>query len=507
MPYSHYDRLTALDASFLALEDDVSHMHVGSIGIFDAAPLRGAHGGIDHGRIEAYSEAALARLPRFRQRLQWVPLYGRPVWIDDERFNLHYHVRHTALPKPGDLRQLKRLAGRIMSQQLDRGKPLWEIWYVEGLEGDRFAIISKVHHCMVDGLSGVDLMAALMRVDADASVVPAPAWMPRPAPGQAQLLADEALHRAALPLAAAQAGRAALAHPGAALEAGRDALVGVYEALTAGLTPASPCPLNVAIGPHRRFDWTRMDLAAVKGIRHALGGTVNDVVLAIVAGALRRFLRSRGERPQDLALRAMVPVSVRRAEQRGTLGNRVSFVLAGLPVGERDARQRLRAVCATTAQLKGSQTAHGTELLEELSDRTFLSLFVEVARLGARARSYNLVVTNVPGPPFPVYFLGAPMREIYPVVPLYADQALGIALFSYDGGLFWGFNADWDALPDLHDIVGHVDAEFQTLCAAAGLVSPAKAPAPSRRRQRRPTRATRPAAGRSPRTRTAKTPR
>ena len=371
--------------------------------------------GIDHARIEAYSEAALARLPRFRQRLQWVPLYGRPVWIDDERFNLHYHLRHTALPKPGDIRQLKRLVGRIMSQQLDRGEPLWEIWYVEGLEGDRFAIISKVHHCMVDGLAGVDLMAAVMRVDADASVVPAPAWIPRPAPDQAQLLADEALHRAALPLAAAQAGRAALAHPGAALEAGRDALVGVYKALSAGLTPASSCPLNVAIGPHRRFDSTRMDLAAVKGIRHALGGTVNDVVLAIVAGALRRFLRSRGERPQDLELRAMVPVSVRRAEQRGALGNRVSFVLAGLPVG--------------------------------------------------------------------------------------------IALFSYDGGLFWGFNADWDALPDLHDIVGHIDAEFQTLCAAAGLASPAAALAPSRRRQRRPTRAARPAARRSPRTRTAKTPR
>ena len=478
MSYVHYDRLSALDASFLEIEDGASHMHVGSVGIFDGKPLRAAHGGFDQERIFAASEAAVTQHARFRQKLATVPIFGSPVWIDDAHFNLHYHVRFTALPSPGDLRQLKRLTGRIMSTELDRGKPLWEMWFVDGIEGDRVAIISKAHHCMIDGVSGVDLMASMMKPVAEGRIDPPGKWLPRPAPTPARLLADETLRRASAPLLLAGAGRELLRDPVGSLRGAATAAGGLIEAVGAGLRPASATPLNVDIGPHRRFDWTRLDLDAVKAIKNRLGGTLNDVVLAIVAGTMRRFLRARGERVADLDFRVMVPVNVRAESQQGALGNRVSFLMTRLPIGERDPRQRLRQVVETTQQLKGSQQARGTELLEEISDRTFASLFIQMARLGARSLSYNMVVTNVPGPPFRVYFLGSPLREVYPLVPLFSNQGLGIALFSYDGGLHWGFNADWDAVPDLHDVVGDVEHEFRLLADAAGAAVPAAVAAP-----------------------------
>jgi WS/DGAT/MGAT family acyltransferase len=465
--YFHYDRLTALDAAFLELEDANVHMHVGSVGIFDAKPLRQRGGGIDFERIQRMSDSALQRHPRFRQKLAAVPILGNPVWVDDDRFNLHYHLRHTSLPVPGDLRRLKRLTGRIMSQKLDRGKPLWEMWFVDGVEGDRFAVVTKVHHCMIDGISGVDLMSSLMRVDTEPTIQPARPWLARPAPPATALLRDEILRRAALPGAILSGTRRALSDPGAALASLRDGIEGIGEAILSGLAPASRTPLNPDIGPHRRFDWTRFDLAAVKAVKKRLGGTVNDVVLACVSGAVRRFLLGRGVNVRTLDFRSMVPVSVRTRAERGTLGNRVSFLLAHLPLDEKDPRRRLQRVIEETQHLKGSKQVLGAELIEEISDRTFSSLFMQYARLAAQALSYNMVVTNVPGPQFPVYLLGARMLETYPLVPLFTNQALGIALFSYDGGLYWGFNSDWDSLPDLHDLVEALEVEFAELRRAA----------------------------------------
>jgi WS/DGAT/MGAT family acyltransferase len=224
----------------------------------------------------------------------------------------------------------------------------------------------------------------------------------------------------------------------------------------------SPTPLNVEISPYRRFDWTRFELAAVKEVGKQLGGTVNDVALCCVAGAVGRFLASRGERIGDLEFRAMIPVSVRRAEHTGREGNRVVSLVAPLPIAESDARQRLASICETTTRLKESRQARGVELFEEIADRVHPGLFVSVSRRAAR-RAYNLVVTNVPGPQATVWLHGARMQEIYPLVPLFADQALGIALFSYDGQLCWGLNADWDAMPDLHDFAGFLDEEFEAL--------------------------------------------
>ncbi len=467
MSYSHYDRLSALDLTFLDIEAENVHMHVAAVALFEAAPLTRADGTLDIDRIRTAVESSLQATPRFRQRLAWVPLFAHPVWVDDERFNLHYHVRHTSLPKPGDERLLKRLAGRILSQKLDRGKPLWEMWVVEGVEGDRFALVVKAHHCMVDGVSGMDLLARMMRLDPDPTVEPPRAWYPRPAPSDARLLGDEVLHRASFPLSVLRTAGRALTQPWETLGMLQEAALGVGEILGAGMQPTSSTPLNPDIGPHRRFDWTGLPIPAVKEIRTGLEGTLNDVVLATAAGAIGRLLASRGVPSQGLRFRAQVPVSLRAPSQHGEAGNRVAMLLAELPVTEPDPRARLAKVAETTRQLKRSRQRVGIELLEDIGDRALSSLWLFFARLATWQRSFNVVVTNIPGPNRPAYLLGARMLEIYPLVPLAANQALGIALFSYDGNLYWGFNADWDALPDLHELVVAVDEEFERLRKAA----------------------------------------
>jgi len=467
-----YERLTALDRFFVDIETHGTHMHVAAVMLFESAPLVNADGGIDVERIRSYIASRLHLIPRYRQKLAHVPLTGQPVWIDDDRLNLHYHVRHTALPKPGDLRQLKRLAARIMSQKLDRGKPLWEVWFVEGLEDGSCAMISKTHHCMIDGVSGVDLMTVLLNIEPDASVHDVPAWSPRPVPTAARLIGDEVLRRAMQPLDIVHAGRVLLGDPGGACEKASDAVLGLQQALGAGFAGASPTPLNRPIGGHRRFDWLTLDLADVKRVKRTLGGTVNDVVLATVAGAVARFLDFRGisaKQQRELDFRAFCPVSVRDPSERGTLGNRISGMIASLPIGDMDARTRLSRVRETTEQLKSSRQALGAEVLAAVSEWTLPTLLSLAARLSTRSRAYNLVVTNVPGPQLPLYLLGARMIAPFPLVPLFNNQALGVALFSYDGRLCWGFNADWDLVPDLHDFVGAIKTSFDELRREAGV--------------------------------------
>jgi WS/DGAT/MGAT family acyltransferase len=310
-------------------------------------------------------------------------------------------------------------------------------------------------------------MGVLMRTDPDPSVEPAGRWFSRPAPPRRRLLTAELIRRASLPLTVLRAGHRAISEPRATLDSAREILAGLGEAISAGLSPASATPLNPTVGPHRRFDWARCELDAVKEIGQKLGGTVNDVVLTTASGALGRFLQIRGLRPRDLDFRSLVPVSVRTRSQRGTLGNRISFLLARLPIDERDPRKRMKKVIAATTELKESKQVLGAEIIEEVSDWTLTTLFAWFSRLGAANRIYNTVVTNVPGPQQPVYLLGARMLEIYPLAPLFRCQALSTALFSYDGGLFWGFNADRDALPDLHDLVDLVESEFDLLRKAA----------------------------------------
>ncbi len=467
MAGSYFERLSAVDAALLRLEEHHAHMHVGAVAIFAAAPLRDANGAIDIEQLRRAFESTLHRTPRLRQRLGFVPLLDHPVWVDDDRFNLHYHLRHTALPPPGDERQLKRLAGRIVSQQLDRGKPLWEAWFVEGLSGDRFAMIVKAHHCMVDGVAGIGALASMMRADEERTVEDAPEWRPRPRPDGTTLLRREIAHRASAPAAIVQSGLRALRSPGRALASFRESAESLGEMLGAGLSRGSDTPLNIDVGPHRRFDWIRLDLAAISDVRKRLGGTLNDVVLTSVSGAIGRFLERRGLRPGDLSFRSMVPVNIRTHDQTGALGNRVTFLVADLPVAERDPRQRLLRVVEITRKLKRSKQVAGMDLLERVSDRVMPWLFEEFGRLGYSQRAYNMVVTNVPGPRVPLYMEGSPLQEIYPVVPIFAKQALNIGLFSYHGGLYWGFNADWDAVPDLHEVVEDTALAFDELRRAA----------------------------------------
>jgi diacylglycerol O-acyltransferase len=460
MSYRLYERLTAADEVFLDLEASASHMHVGAVCLYDLAPLQTAAGGLDFPRLYRQTEAALPLVPRFRQRLAAIPLFGRRVWVDDEHFNLHHHLRHTALPRPGDARQLKRLAGRILSQPIDRRRPLWEMWFIEGLEDERFAVISKAHHCMLDGVAGVDLLAAIMAVDPEHAAAARP-WCPRPHPSGVELVADELARRTALLPAALRAGRNAFVHPRHAIHVATEVAKGFAE--FAGVTPVSPSPLNVPIGPHRRFDWTRFDFAAMRAIAHQLGGTVNDVALTIVTAALRAAWRRRGIAVDAMDCRALVSVSLRSADDRGALGNRVATLLATLPIDETDPARRLQRVAETMRAAKASHQVRATQVIEEFSDWTFASLLVAFARLALHTHSYTIDVTNVPGPPTAMYLLGAELREIYGLTPLVHDQALAIALFSYNGGMHWGFNADWEALPELHELVDNFETEFAAL--------------------------------------------
>ena len=467
MPHPNYERLSALDNSFLVLERANTPMHVGSTAVFDAAPLLGPGGGVDFERFARHVASRLHLIPRYRQKLAEIPLQNRAVWVDDKSFNLHYHLRHTSLPKPGDEHQLKRLCARIMSQALDRGKPLWETWIVEGLEGGRMAMINKVHHCMIDGVAGVDLLSVLMSTTAESPADEnAVAWTPRPIPSSAVLLRDEFVERLKAPVTV-------LAHllrdPGAVFTDVWDGLSAISESIGSGARLASATPFNQPIGPHRQFDWLSMDMSALQAVRHRLGGSFNDVVLAIVAGAVRRFLLGRKLSVSGLAFRVFVPVSTRTSEQRGAMGNRVAGWIVDLPIDEPDARRRLERVSETTAHLKQSQAARGTEIMTEVLEWTGATVLGLAMRFASQASPFNLVVTNVPGPPTPLYLLGARMLEAYPLVPLFMGQALGVALFSNAGKLFWGFNADWDLVPDLHAFVVAIEASFHELCTAAGV--------------------------------------
>ncbi len=465
-----YEPLSAADNAFLELEDSGAHMHIGATSIFEASSLAREDGGLDIDRIRAYVESRLHLIPRYRQRLAYVPLGRLPVWVDDEHFNLEYHVRHTSLPRPGSMDQLKALAARVQSQRIDRLKPLWEFWVVEGLEGGRrFAVLQKVHHCMIDGISGVDLLAVLLSPMASTTFEHGPQFIPRPAPAAPALAVSEAWRSVREPLGALVSVGSRLRDPASLARDVLDGVEGIAEALTSSARPASWTPWNQPIGPHRRFEWLRLDLASIKAVKDRLGGTVNDVVLATVAGAVRRFLLQRGEDPDELRIRANVPVSVRAADERGNLGNRIALWMTDLPVDEADPVARLERVRITTHRLKESKQALGAQVLASVSDMTTWRLLATAIRLSMSSRPYNLVVTNVPGPQLELYLLDAPLREIYPMVNLLQGQGLGVALFSYAGVLHWGVLADWDLVPDLDLFVADLARSFEELRAAAGV--------------------------------------
>jgi diacylglycerol O-acyltransferase len=434
------DRLSGLDSSFLHLERAGAHMHVASTSIYEGeAPT--------HEEFREHIASRLHLVPRFRQKLRFVPLdQGRPVWVDDPHLNLDYHVRQTALPAPGSNEQLRNLAARIFSQQLDRSKPLWELWLVEGLSGDRFAIIGKSHHALVDGVSGVDITTVLFDLDREPAGAPdkAPPWLARPEPTDMKLLADALKERLTSPKEAYRGVRAALRGPRQVLRG-----LGATSKMIGAAAAAPNTVFNVEIGPHRRFAMVQTDLGDLKRVKDAHGGTVNDVILSIVAGALGRYLRARGHDTEGLEMRAMVPVSIRAAEEHGALGNRVSAMMAPLPVWCEDPVERLHLLSAEMGDLKSSGQAVGAEILTKLTDFAPGTIASQAARLQPAQRFFNLVVTNVPGPQFPLYVLGRKMESIFPMVPLARRQALCVGIMSYNGQVNFGLIGDYDAMADL----------------------------------------------------------
>jgi WS/DGAT/MGAT family acyltransferase len=445
--------MSPMDASFLHIEGPNNPMHIGGLSIFEgpAPPFE---------RLEEMVSAKLDAVPRYRQKVRFVPLsLGRPVWVDDPHFNLSYHLRHSALPTPGSDEILRRTAARIFAHPLDRRKPLWEIWMIEGLSQSRWALLSKVHHCMVDGVSATDLMTVMF------DDVPAAAgthtWQPAPEPSDVELVARTLTHQALNPSEQIRVLRAAVRRPRATLAQAQEAVRAIASA-GGLLKPLGRSSLTGPVGPHRIWSTAHLRLSDVKTIRAALGGTVNDVVLSLVAGGLRELLESRGEEVDGRAVRAMIPVSVRRPGEQGVYNNQVSAMFAELPVGIVEPVARLGRVREQMDGLKDSKQAVAGQVLTSLSGFAPPLLLALGGRLAARSPSLGVQtgVTNVPGPQVALQTLGRRMLESFPFVPVIGNVRISIAIFSYDGGLYFGVTGDYDSSRDVDVLTDGIEASM-----------------------------------------------
>ncbi len=464
------DRLSPLDASFLHIEDDVSHMHIASVAIFEG-PQPPFPDVVD------MVEAKLDLVPRYRQKVRFVPFeLGRPVWVDDPHFNIEYHLRHTALPAPGGETELRKLVGRVMAQQLDRTKPLWEIWVVEGLEDDRWAILAKTHHALVDGVSGTDLLAVIMDLAPDTAHPRAghPLGSPGPSPRVWSLMLEAIENMVLSPYEQLRAARAQTRFvrrlAGQALE-----VAGGLVALSGLVRPLPPSSLNGPLGPHRRYAWASTSVDDIKAVRKEHGGTFNDVVLASITNGFRELLLSRGESTERV-VRTLVPVSVRardasgRAVGDGTLENRVSAMFAELPVDIEDPVLRLHVITDQMKDLKDSKQAVAGEALTSMSGFAPPMLLALGMRLATRAgqRNVNTITTNVPGPQFPLYAAGRRMVRAFPYVPLGGQMRIGVAIFSYNGEVNFGITGDYDAAPDIDVLAGGIEDGMSQMLKVCG---------------------------------------
>ncbi|MBW2424044.1 MAG: wax ester/triacylglycerol synthase family O-acyltransferase [Deltaproteobacteria bacterium] len=458
-----YERLSAQDHSFLLAETESTPMHVGAVGILEAETLRNADGGVDIDRFRGALESILHWIPRYRQKLAWSPFEEWPAWIDDPHFDLGCHVRHIALPAPGSLEQLREIAGRIFSRRLDRERPLWELWVIEGLhEGEQIALLNKIHHCMIDGAAGADLSQILFSPSPSFEENEPLPYYPRPAPTAGELISDRL--------------RGGLGAPLRALRMAREVLSGergeLVEELTArarslrdlgrvALKPSSPTPINGELGPHRRVDWLTMPLDDVRELRRALECTINDVVLTVVTGAVRRYLFRRRVDATQLDFRISAPVSMRRDEHRNKMGNHVSSWILQLPLDVDDPLEQIEVIRERTAELKRTNSALAIDTVMAAAEYLPPALLRRGANLASGP--VNSIVTNVPGPQFPLYTVGARLLGMYPVVPLIPGCGLGVALFSYEGKLCWGFNADFRLIPNLDDFREDIAWAFEEL--------------------------------------------
>jgi len=463
MAQGHLDRLSSIDAGFLHVEEGGAHMHIGALAVFPGPAPSIAE-------LRRHVEGRLPRLPRYRQRVKEMPFgTGRPVWVEDSTFRIDFHVRHTALPAPGTQRQLLDLVDRVVGLRLDRTKPLWEIWLVEGLEDGRWAILGKTHHAMIDGVSGVDLLSVLFDLSPDVEQEPVQPWSAQPEPGTVALLTTGAKGLVRGVAGIAGKGLGFVTHPREAVESTVHSVSALVEAATPLVSAAPRTLLNDKPGPHRRMAIVETDLADYKKVKDASGGgTVNDVVLTAVSGALGRYLAEHGTSTDGLELRACVPVSLRPDAKRGALGNEIAIMNAPLPVGIADPRQRLARVRESMQHLKSSKQAEGAKVLTSIENALPPAVLARASRLGFSSRLYNVLVTNVPGPQFPIYLLGRRLQELVPVAFLAPEHRLAIGIISYDGHVNYGLISDADALPDLDRLAQHLRDCVAELVSTAG---------------------------------------
>jgi WS/DGAT/MGAT family acyltransferase len=460
-------RLGPQDASFLYLETPSVHQHVGGLAILD--PSTRPDGRLRYENLVEVIGSRLHLAPRFRQKVMFPPLnVARPVWVDDVDFDLSFHIRRAALPAPGGRRELIDYIQRVISRPLDRTKPLWESYLIEGMEGGMTSILTKVHHCMVDGLSAIDIATVVFDFTPEPQVLDPPVWEPEPEPAAMELLREAVVEQVTHPVqAAAERIQWAVSAPTRAFRQVAHTLEGLRDVLGGGvLAPHSP--FNQQVGPNRRFAMMEAPVQAFKDVKDELGGTVNDVILATVAGALHRLLRYRGEPTRSRTLRAMVPVSVRTKDEKGALGNRVSSIFVDMPIGPMSAKKRLAVIRETTKNLKESKQAVGAEFLMNIGMLAPPTIHGMAARLAARSRVINLVVSNVPGPQVPMYIAGARLVAQYPVMPIAENMGLSIACTSLAGTMAFGITADWDTLTDIEFLAAALDEAVAELLKAAG---------------------------------------
>ena len=464
-----YERLSAQDASFVLFENAGSPAHITAVAIFDSGGrIAEAGGALDMDLVRAHVASRLHLLPHYRQRLATSPFQGHAIWVDDPAFDVACHVRHAGLPAPGDEARLKELAGRIASQPLDRTRPLWELWFVEGLAGGGFAAIAKIHHSMVDGVSGVGVLQALLSADRHQPLEEEHPWAPRPPPGPLEFLADGVLGGAEFSASLLREAASALASPRETLGRVLGGAGAAWETLRGGLLPPGETLVNGPIGAQRRAEWCSLDLHELRDLRKRLDGSLNDLVLCLVAGTLRGYLKRRGAKLRGTQLRVIVPVDMRSGPVDLRVGNRVSNWFVDLPVGEPRALRRFERIRAQTRQLKRSDAARAVDGFLRLADWTgSKALTLLGVNFVSLMRPYNLIVTNVHGPQFPLYLLGAPLREFHPLLPLFERQGLALAAMSYLGRLSFGVSADWNVVPDVHEIPAILAESLAELRSAA----------------------------------------
>ncbi len=466
---SFFERLSAQDAAFLDFEDENNPMHVAALAIFDPTPVVGPGEPIPVDSIRKLISGRLGLLPKYRQRIVRTPVSRHPVWVDDAHFDLRQLLRHVSLPRPGTWDSMVSMYEEFLSEKLDRDRPLWELWIVEGLDDGRVALMGKVHHCLIDGVSGVDMMMLLLGFEPSMEIPEPPSWTPRPEPNASQLLAAQVRRTLELPRALVETARSAIEDPQATLEEIEErstALASVGGFLS---RRSRETKLNGTLSPLRRFRGAKLSLSEVKQIRQALGGTVNDVVVGLLSGAIRTFLKNRGEDVDGLDLRATIPMSTRLESERGTLGNKLAVTAVRLPVCEPDRARRMTTARLAMEDLKESKLALATDMLTRVAEWTTPTILSRGVQLALRLRLTHIMITNIRGPAEPLYCLAAPMLEVFPAPELWADQALGVGVLSYNGDLQFGFVGNREGIEDLDDFVAAFTAEVEAVRVLADL--------------------------------------